>query len=409
MTLSKIGSTEYFGPIAIKAERDRVEYCHRLNETSSQRDYVCPLNVVHFTELSKHESNWVHKEGDQWVCVPNIKNYVHAGLAALYQPMLEEHTDRRVMVFFLQMAAAFGSGLLFTNEEARHQAESGTSLIMKATGETYEVLISSEARHAAHSSVLPCLVASHPENRVPCIFAKDSDLYRHANATMVLPKFINLQCDIALEYYLRPAALAILHRVSQGEVTPADGLYEFMQRCEQFLKELIQRKSGGVRIVFDIYHKRICDLFQSFDEDRAQFLNELLSLQVDAKIAAEELHEIHMRCYCQIRSDMLSQSYFMQQVNDLVQQVIRAIDTTPEYDRKKKKSVLRKWWYKKEALYTVLLERATDKAALSTCLGFPQQAFIARALELNGKGERTKFLKTVERVRRCAFCLNAGI
>jgi len=395
--MSKASASEYFGPNISEVSAKRNEYRHQLNETISLKDYIHPNGVVQLHDLVRHNFCFWKREGNQWVPV-QLEDYTKSLLAHLYRPMLEEHTDRRVMFFFQQLTAAYSSQLVFRYSPAKDQAESGSKLILRFESEFLE-----RSRNASHSSVLPCLEAYHPESPCPtwCVFAKDSDLYRNSNSTLELPSFINLVCDKSLEDNVRPTAINILNQVSRGEKTPPQGLWEFMHCCLNQLRYILTWKIGGERPVFQIYHDRMEALIVSFQKDARGFIHPLLGLQSDSKLSHELDSLICAHRYRHIRFDMLSQCYFMQEINAISRYVLAVIDADQRYNTKKKKFTKASWSYKEEAFSVALIERfpAIERVALSKLVGFPQQGQIESAIDKRGNGQLTKFNNTLHRIR----------
>ena len=144
---------------------------------------------------------------------------------------------------------------------------------------TIEVHINGENRkikcNAAHSSGNLCLIAydndkwhSYQSGRAEkpqgFVFLKNTDYYRTMNATMNMSKWINdADCNIDGNIKclrLRKKGNSLINRSSIGEITPDQGIVEYLQEALGEVKEARRRleeknKTIEVQKVLEYYEK----------------------------------------------------------------------------------------------------------------------------------------------------------
>ena len=137
-----------------------------------------------------------------------------------------EHANRRVDLFFYTLIAYYKTMLLPTNGHTNLQHGRGSEHITEA----------------CHSSLIPSLldktIYQHPEaDEKHKSLLSGTHLMNSLNATVELPSFVNAFDDV-LELKCRPKCLELIGAVSQGKITPIDGLNIFLQMMQDTLNEL---------------------------------------------------------------------------------------------------------------------------------------------------------------------------
>ncbi|MFZ4772596.1 MAG: hypothetical protein ACOYK9_01215 [Chlamydiia bacterium] len=144
-------------------------------------------------------------------------------------PDLQNHTENRIQLFIQQMFLVYKTKIRFDlYTQANLQVGQVPSKVRGVS--TYV---------GAHSATLPTLRLDHSEiDDTSVSFARDTSLYHGWNTTIYLPEVVN-QVDSAIDKSthcggsFRKIATDILNKISFGELTPKEGL-------DQFLITLIQ-------------------------------------------------------------------------------------------------------------------------------------------------------------------------
>ncbi len=137
--------------------------------------------------------------------------------------MIEDHIERRVAIFFQQLVLCYGTKLHFEIGDTLHQGKSATALYLKDQNGKCEKL---SVRNAAHSSTIPCLIASdlkawtqHKQHgqKEPqgFVYIKNSGIYNNATATMEMSRNIN-EAEIKKIFANTPSSQSTISRLENG-------------------------------------------------------------------------------------------------------------------------------------------------------------------------------------------------
>ncbi|NGX40137.1 MAG: hypothetical protein KR126chlam1_01478 [Chlamydiae bacterium] len=190
-----------------------------------------------------------------------------------YRVDIEDHLDRSVELFFLTSICCYKTPFHFEWVSANDQYGKGRMATLK-TCDKEKVAFNTQA---AHSSVLPCLMAypraeweAYKENggEKPegFIWLKHSPYYTKNNGTIELERTIN-QADCRrdgthLDKMLRERAIRIVNNVAQGKYGPREATRKFQEVYIRSLEKAIAKlEDDDLRVsVLEIYLERLLDI-----------------------------------------------------------------------------------------------------------------------------------------------------
>lgn len=250
-TPDPIAQTQFVGPQALANPGPRDHYKHKYNETASRIDEVYDKTI--------------RNPGP----VEAARLKTPGNLIDDYTSVIEEHFDRRLVIFIQQVLACYGARYHFEVGPTMNQAESATSLELVEGGQTTKLCV----RNAAHSSTFPCLIA-YPKDQwdhyvqhggvkpTGFVYLKDSDLYHGMNATIDLPRDVN-DADIALDgahhnSLFSQHAMNVLNRISVGQITPQQAVKEFLEASHvQIQNQIPTARTPGIKKALEQYAAKV--------------------------------------------------------------------------------------------------------------------------------------------------------
>lgn len=341
------GST--IGPLFRYKER-RKHYSHELAETCSLTDRVFqdkslptkpdfldfrfpnPFVVSATPSLEEGSSYLPQISKNPLVVYPVIEEY---------RDMIREHIERKILFFFLQLIVCYQTKLHFEMAGAQDQAKSADSILFEVNGKQGVLA----ARQATHSSTAPCLIAydktqwetyQEGQGQFPqgFTFLKGTDYYRTVNATMNMPRWVN-DADREIDEkttdsLLRRKALALLNCAAQGDITPDEGIINFIREAlneVQAAQERLykQNKDPAVQKVLSLYEEYFIRFQQEIEKDPS-FLEKFLNITFDPVttdgIAQRVILQIR---YGAIRDNHIAQARLAQKVAAVSKEVLASI------------------------------------------------------------------------------------
>lgn len=145
-------------------------------------------------------------------------------LLDLAEENIVEHARRRVELFFYILVAYYQSGMIPENGHITMQFGRGRS---SPSG--------LNITQACHSSLFGSLEdTNHSPPRL-----EGTHLSHSLNSTVELPAFVNKFDDVLEnDYHCRDNGLAIIRRVSSGELNPVEGLCEFFKMMQETFENI---------------------------------------------------------------------------------------------------------------------------------------------------------------------------
>lgn len=319
-SLSPIAAGTHLGPVYTKAARG--QYNPVESKTSSRTDSV----FQDVTSKQKLQFNdFTHPNPIPQDKVPEPKVAIRE-----YRKMMREHVERRILFSFQQLIVTHKTKLHFESVGALDQGASAQALKIEGSSADYV------KRNAAHSCGNPCLIAydkeewENRETKKPegFVFLKDTDYYKSANATMNMPRWMN-EADREIEEKtqhskLREIGLEIINRNSQGELTPDEGVLEYLEASLNEVEAAKQRlekanKDPEVQEVLTYYEKYLTKI-KDYIESDPLFLQNFLNIKMDEKSSKRVI--LKMR-YAAIRNCQIDQAVLIQKVEALKESVLK--------------------------------------------------------------------------------------
>jgi len=212
-------------------------------------------------------------------------------VAEKYREEYEQHFERRVQLFFLQLLSVWKTPYHFEWEEANDQYGKGKNhRILDETGR--RVVFKTEA---AHSSTLPCLMAYPREDwerylkgevQKPqgFVYLKHGHSYTQHNATIELPRFFN-RADILIDgthadSRLRNKAIKVINAVAEGRYGVRVGMQRFMRLLEGAIDKGMEVGDADDRYVaLERHSECLSELIEDMDADPG-FFDRLLGVKI---------------------------------------------------------------------------------------------------------------------------------
>lgn len=237
-------------------------------------------------------------------------------LAAYHEEMIPQHFERRLQLFFQQAVSCYKTGLRFEIGPALHQGESPKPIREHNL-----------RRDAAHSSTIPCLIASEPEPNSPrYLFLAHTDAYRRWNSTLNMPHYVN-KADILIDgtnhhAKLRVDALALLNKVSKKPAfTPNMAFAAFLKNCISRIETAL-RNGQETPIQETLQHYlSICKREESrFKQNQDAYVNSLLEISIGKNDPiAPKIRDIR---YLSIRNAQINQAELLAKIDNLRNQLL---------------------------------------------------------------------------------------
>ncbi|MDN3505878.1 MAG: hypothetical protein P0S96_01460 [Simkaniaceae bacterium] len=204
-------------------------------------------------------------------------------IADVYCGECEQHFERRVQLFFLQLLSVWKTPYHFEWQEANDQYGKGKDhRILDDAGR--RVVFKTEA---AHSSTFPCLVA-YPRGVHPrpqgFVYLKHGHSYTQHNATIELPRFFN-RADILIDgthtdSRLRNEAIKVINAVAEGQYGVREGMKRYMGLLDAAIDKGMEVGDADDRYVaLERYSEWVTELMEDMEEDSG-FFDRLLGVKI---------------------------------------------------------------------------------------------------------------------------------
>ena len=238
------------------------------------------------------------------------------------------------------MIVCYQTKLHFESVGASDQGQSATAIHLQAGGQQQKI-----TRNAAHSSTNPRLIAydsaqwnAHQAGTAPkpegFVFLKGTDYYRTANATINMPKGINFADELidflTTDSKLQEKSMVLVNRASQGELSPEDGVLQFIGvaldeiTAAKARLEATAQHPEALRALE--YYQRYFTEYQQELNTRPNLLETILDLKISKRDGVEKLLKIR---YKAIREAQLDQSALMQKIIRVQKEISNTFATKP--------------------------------------------------------------------------------
>jgi hypothetical protein len=209
---------------------------------------------------------------------PNsLTNGVYVGetpaeIAANCTEEWQQHFERRMQLFFLQLISVWKTPYEFEWKKAESQYGKGSR---------------DQDTVGAHSSTLPCLVAYHrgieprPQG---VVYLKHAHSYIQHNATVVLPKFFNdADSEIdgnLLKSALRNAALEIINDVAACKYGVREGMKKYLASTEEAIESAFgSAKKAPTIVALELYKGHLATLRWHMENDPGYY-DQLIGVKI---------------------------------------------------------------------------------------------------------------------------------
>lgn len=202
--------------------------------------------------------------------------------------LIEQHIDRRIQLFFMQLICCYKTPYHFEWIEANDEYGKGSKLTIKNPNGRGTQKFGTEA---AHSGTFPCLVAyprdewERGDKSNGFVYLKYGRSYIDNNATIEFDRYLN-RADCLIDgthkdRQLREEAIKIVNAVGEGKSTVEKGVKNFAKLLEEFCikRQAKVAASDPRRLVLARYAKRIQDVRLVMDHDPVYF-DQLLGVKV---------------------------------------------------------------------------------------------------------------------------------
>ena len=207
--------------------------------------------------------------------LPNLDEHQNYLLACRFKPLIKDHFETRIQIFFTQLLTVHGMAIHTIKDKAYSQA--GIKNKGKALANANGFKKGPNMPVEAHSSTLATLLAvsktdwmkSFMDDDIPLesiVLGYGSSIEEMFNLTMTLPWFVN-NTDMILDQMCRPVACARmtfretcveLLKISSSEIAdPVNALKIFLQKAKRYLIAIENRSACGplTKKVVKIYRK----------------------------------------------------------------------------------------------------------------------------------------------------------
>jgi DNA-binding XRE family transcriptional regulator len=371
---------QFIGPLSPNCKVDREHHSHHLNHTCSLMDHIYGKTIEAKTE-------------EEYQCCTSPRY-----LVSNYNEQIEQHIERRVIFFWHQLLAVYGTRLHFEIGPTMDQAESAPSLDIKHQNTTRKL----STRNAAHSSTFPCLLAcsiedweKHISKKTPkpqtFVFLKGSDLYKNSNATIDMLRDIN-EADSQLDGTHHNSAFSnqsmeLLNQASLGLINPEDALKTFVKAATQMtVNKLKEPLKDGVKTALELYQNKLEDIQDTLKTDPDWFYHHLDVSIPDDKSNCMKSMILRIRCQA-IRANLLGQAQIAAKIEVVKNQIFKSI----KLQNIKKPAAL------EDAFRHLIIQSMTtekDKERIIKFFAIPPESYNLRAT----KGRMQRLTKAKEKL-----------
>ncbi|MBS0629924.1 MAG: hypothetical protein JSS30_06880 [Verrucomicrobia bacterium] len=200
--------------------------------------------------------------------------------------LIEQHVDRRIQLFFMQLICCYRTPYHFTWIEANDEYGKGSKVTIKNPNGAGTKKIETEA---AHSGTFPCLMAypraewERGNKTGGFVYLKYGRSYMDNNATIEFDRYLNrADCLIdgtSKDKELREEAIKIVNQVAEGKQTVEKGMIHFMKLLEHFCKERRKGVTDARGLILDLYLERAQEVRAAMEAD-PQYFDQLLGVKV---------------------------------------------------------------------------------------------------------------------------------
>ncbi len=200
--------------------------------------------------------------------------------------LIEQHVDRRIQLFFMQLICCFRTPYHFEWIEANDEyGKGGKVTIHNPTGAGNKRI----ETEAAHSGTFPCLMA-YPRAEWESgnkangfVYLKYGRSYLDNNATIEFDRYLNrADCLIdgtSKDRQLREEAIKIVNAVAEGKQTVEKGMIQFVKLFEQFCAKRRLGVTDARGLILDVYLQRAQEVRAEMEVDPSYF-DQLLGVKV---------------------------------------------------------------------------------------------------------------------------------
>ncbi|NGX33850.1 MAG: hypothetical protein K1060chlam1_00192 [Candidatus Anoxychlamydiales bacterium] len=259
---------------------------------------VYNVNSIVDEKLGEIKLDGGHVSDKQWEIYEDINKVIEE-----YRERIEQHLDRRIQLFFMQLICTWKTPYHFEWVEANDQYGKGCNNKLKK-GKDQTTIFETVA---AHSSTLPCLIAypieaweryEREEENKPegFVYLKYGHSYLQHNGTLELALCFN-QADSLIDgthnnSRLRNEALKIVNAVAKGEYGPKEGMKHFIRQLEIFIERGEKLQPSVSRLhALHCYSQRLREVKREMIEDDGYF-DQLLGVKVAEHMQEDILRKI---------------------------------------------------------------------------------------------------------------------
>ena len=152
---------------------------------------------------------------------------------------IHEHAARRVDMFFYTLIAYHKTGIIPIQGRTHLQHGRGRSASSSTSTDQQNIT------QACHSSFFPALLDETitKGDKAKASILSGTHFLDNLNSTVELPTFVNkLDDELENTYLCRKKSLDIISEVSEGKLTPVEGLTEFLKMMAQTFKDLKEKE-----------------------------------------------------------------------------------------------------------------------------------------------------------------------
>lgn len=202
--------------------------------------------------------------------------------------LVEQHIDRRIQLFFMQLICCYRTPYHFEWIEANDEYGKGSKLTIKNPNGHGTKKFDTEA---AHSGTFPCLVAyprdewERGDKSNGFVYLKYGRSYLDNNATIEFDRYLN-QADCLIDgnhknRQLREEAIKIVNAVGEGKYTVEKGSKNFAKLLEEFCikRQAKVDATDPRRLILARYAERVRNVRLVMDNDPVYF-DQLLGVNV---------------------------------------------------------------------------------------------------------------------------------
>lgn len=346
---------DYIGPKVLEETKGRspVKFLHCQNETPSLKNLVFsdPKDPPTCDDILKRTPQ--RKGPIKIHCssadILRLKSDVE--IIREYKDSIYLMAQRRIAAYYQQLILGYRTKLHFEEGKTVDQAESAATLSLSSVKQNLPLKMD-----ASHSNTIPCLYAydkeewdayqaslkqsKHLQLAKPqgFIYMKGSDGYRFWNSTLEMPKLFNTSVDNTIDLGqkgLRKVGLNILNRSAKGNISPEDGLKEFVdsflyilnREYKAALKENKEAKGLGLKL----YRKELLRIQETLENDDESF-HYYLNIKVNPNDQAEDIKKVIYEIrYQSIQKNFSKQAEIAQKIENIRHRIFSSFKRLPAY------------------------------------------------------------------------------